>query len=207
MKATFISLRTFLRISLRYLLLLTPLATGCAPGPAATDLAPKVNPGRGAAMVVTANPLATRVGEQILRAGGSAVDAAVAIESVLSLVEPQSSGLGGGGFMVYYHAANQSIEVYDGRETAPLGADSDMFLQDDGTVYGYLEAKNSGLSIGVPGMVSLLAMAHGDRGQLPWGKLLEPAKALAIDGFIPSPRLQSFFEKYGMRLIPTTVEE
>jgi gamma-glutamyltranspeptidase/glutathione hydrolase len=158
-------------------------------------------------MVVTANPIATQAGEDVLRAGGTAVDAAVAIESVLSLVEPQSSGLGGGGFMTYYHAADQSLSIYDGRETAPAGADSDLFLQADGTPYGYLEAKNSGLSIGVPGMVSLLALAHSERGQLPWSSLFDTAKTLSRDGFTPSPRLQSFFEKYGTRLIPATAEE
>ncbi|WP_439106254.1 gamma-glutamyltransferase [Congregibacter sp.] len=161
----------------------------------------------GDAMVVTANPVATSAGEEILRAGGNAVDAAIAIESVLSLVEPQSSGLGGGGFMVYYHAADQSVEVYDGREKAPAGAHSDMFLQADGTRYGYIEAKNSGLSIGVPGMVSLLDLAHQERGRLPWAELFEPAKKLALEGFTVSPRLRSFFEKYGMRLIPTTEEQ
>ncbi|EED32215.1 gamma-glutamyltransferase [gamma proteobacterium NOR5-3] len=158
-------------------------------------------------MVVTANPIATSVGEEILRAGGTAVDAAIAIEAALSLVEPQSSGLGGGGFMVYYHAADQSLDVYDGRETAPAGAHSDMFLNEDGEVYGYLEAKNSGLSIGVPGMVSMLSMAHADRGRLPWGDLLQPAKKLAIEGFTVSPRLRSYFEKYGKRLVPTSVEQ
>ncbi|WOJ97267.1 gamma-glutamyltransferase family protein [Congregibacter brevis] len=194
-------------------LLLSPILItlyGCTPGPKVDEVAntaEKTMVTFGDAMVVTANPIATSVGEEILRAGGSAVDAAVAIESILSLVEPQSSGLGGGGFMVYYHAADQSIEVYDGREKAPLGAHSDMFLQEDGTRYGYLEAKNSGLSIGVPGMVSMLDLAHSDRGRLPWGDLLEPAKRLATEGFIPSPRLRSFFEKYGMRLIPTTLEQ
>ncbi|MFT4874009.1 gamma-glutamyltransferase [Congregibacter sp.] len=158
-------------------------------------------------MVVTANPVATSVGEEILRAGGTAVDAAIAIEAALSLVEPQSSGLGGGGFMVYYHAADQSLEVYDGRETAPRGAHSDMFLQEDGSVYGYLEAKNSGLSIGVPGMVSMLSMAHADRGRLPWSELLQPAKKLAIEGFTVSQRLRSYFDKYGKRLVSTTLEQ
>jgi gamma-glutamyltranspeptidase/glutathione hydrolase len=112
------------------------------------------------AMVVTANPHATDAGEAILRAGGSAVDAAVAIESVLSLVEPQSSGLGGGGFMVYYHAADQSLSIYDGREVAPADAKEDMFLDQEGETLGYIEAKNSGLSIGVPGVVAMLALAH-----------------------------------------------
>ncbi|MFT4769088.1 MAG: gamma-glutamyltranspeptidase/glutathione hydrolase, partial [Glaciecola sp.] len=191
--------------SWRFLLLLTPLAAACAPGPNVEAPAPKAT--QGTAMVVTANPVATSVGEEILRAGGTAVDAAIAIEAALSLVEPQSSGLGGGGFMVYYHAADQSLEVYDGRETAPRGAHSDMFLQEDGSVYGYLEAKNSGLSIGVPGMVSMLSMAHADRGRLPWSELLQPAKKLAIEGFTVSQRLRSYFDKYGKRLVSTTLEQ
>lgn len=193
--------------SLRYLLLLTPLATACAPAPKAEAPSPAAAVTQNTAMVVTANPVATSVGEEILRAGGTAVDAAIAIEAALSLVEPQSSGLGGGGFMVYYHAADQSLEVYDGRETAPAGAHSDMFLQEDGTVYGYLQAKNSGLSIGVPGMVSMLSMAHADRGRLPWGDLLQPAKKLATEGFTVSPRLRSYFDKYGKRLVSTSVEQ
>lgn len=184
----------------------------CAPAPDSAPPAEAANPkatlgSRAPAMVVTANPIATSTGEEILRAGGTAVDAAIAIESILSLVEPQSSGLGGGGFMVYYHAEDQRVEVYDGRETAPAGAHSDMFLQEDGKRYGYLEAKNSGLSIGVPGMVSLMSLAHDARGKLPWGSLFEPARRLATEGFTPSARLRSFFEKYGMRLIPTTLEE
>jgi gamma-glutamyltranspeptidase/glutathione hydrolase len=159
------------------------------------------------AMVVTANPHATDAGEAILRAGGSAVDAAVAIESVLSLVEPQSSGLGGGGFMVYYHAADQSLSIYDGREVAPAGAKEDMFLDQEGETLGYIEAKNSGLSIGVPGVVAMLALAHSERGELPWSSLFDPAVRLATEGFTVSPRLRSFFETSRLRLIPTTAEQ
>lgn len=188
---------------------LSLVLNGCAPpAPPENDSAGEsAGKSTGAAMVVTANPVATRVGEEILRAGGNAVDAAIAIESVLSLVEPQSSGLGGGGFMVYYHAADKRVEVYDGREKAPAGAHSDMFLKEDGQRYGYLEAKNSGLSIGVPGMVSLLSLAHDERGQLPWEALFEPARKLAREGFTVSPRLASFFEKYGMRLIPSSEDQ
>ena len=161
----------------------------------------------GEAMVVTANPLATDAGAAVLSAGGSAVDAAVAIESVLSLVEPQSSGLGGGAFMTYFERATQTITIYDGRETAPAGAHSDMFLDADGEPYGYLEAKNSGLSIGVPGAVALLESAHKDHGKLPWAGLFDRAKSLATEGFDVSPRLRSFFTQYGTRLIPSTAEE
>ena len=162
---------------------------------------------RSEAMVVTANPHATRAGEAIIRAGGSAVDAAVAIEAMLSLVEPQSSGFGGGGFMTYYDGASRSISVYEGRETAPAGATPEMFLGPDGEVLGFLEAKNSGLSIGVPGVVAMLALAHDDHGVLPWADLFDDAIRLSSEGFDVSPRLRSFFEKYGTRLIPSTAEE
>lgn len=184
------------------------LVTGLTALPAAAKEAPGVaQTTRSPAMVVTANPHATEAGAAILRAGGSAVDAAVAIEATLSLVEPQSSGLGGGGFLVYYHAADKSIDVYDGREVAPAGAHEAMFLTDEGAPMGYIEAKNSGLSIGVPGAVSMLAMAQGERGKLPWGSLFGYARGLASDGFTPSPRLRSVFEKYGTRLIPANIEE
>jgi len=156
-------------------------------------------------MVVTANPLATAAGEAILKRGGSAVDAAVAIESVLSLVEPQSSGLGGGGYMVHYDAATKKIVAYDGRETAPAGATPDMFLQ-DGKPLGYIDAKNSGLSVGVPGMVSMLALAHRDYGHLPWPSLFDESVKHAQNGFAISPRLHgmlSGFKKY----IPATLDQ
>jgi gamma-glutamyltranspeptidase/glutathione hydrolase len=159
------------------------------------------------AMVVTANPLATRAGENILRAGGSAVDAAVAIEAMLSLVEPQSSGFGGGGFMTYYDAASGQVSIYDGREVAPAGVTPELFLDENGEVYGYIEAKNSGKSIGVPGVTAMLSLAHGDHGALPWEALFDDAITLASEGFDASPRLKSFFEKYGTRLIPATEEE
>ena len=169
-----------------------------------TDAAPEDTQNRG--MVVTANPLATEVGVAILEAGGSAVDAAVAIESVLSLVEPQSSGLGGGGFMLHYHNETNRIDVYDGRETAPAGATADMFLNENGEAMRFLEAKNSGVSIGVPGMVSLLALAHKDHGTLPWPSLFEPAIELAEDGFTVSPRLSNFQERFKNN-IPDTLNE
>ncbi|MEM8492889.1 MAG: gamma-glutamyltransferase family protein [Pseudomonadota bacterium] len=158
-------------------------------------------------MVVTANPLATQAGADVLAAGGSAVDAAVAIESVLSLVEPQSSGLGGGAFMMHFDASEQSMVVYDGRETAPAGVTEKLFLNEKGETLGFLEAKNSGLSVGVPGAVSMLALAHSEHGVLDWASLFNRAIQLSEDGFEVSPRLKSFFEKYGLRLIPSTEEE
>jgi gamma-glutamyltranspeptidase/glutathione hydrolase len=157
-------------------------------------------------MVVTANPHATKAGLEVLRRGGSAVDAAVAIEAVLSLVEPQSSGLAGGGFMVHFDAQTKSMVVYDGRETAPLGASSEMFLDQDGKQMGFLEAKNSGLSTGAPGMLAMLALAHKEQGTLAWNTLFSRASVLAKGGFEISPRLYGMLERYG-KYIPKTEEE
>jgi gamma-glutamyltranspeptidase/glutathione hydrolase len=173
-----------------------PSGSASAPGPPLVE-----------GMVVTANPHATNTGEAILRAGGTAVDAAIAIEAMLSLVEPQSSGLGGGGFMMYYHAEDRELTVYEGRETAPAGAHSDMFLTPEGKTLGYLEGKNSGLSIGVPGMVAMLSMAHAEHGALPWGDLFGAATRLAIEGFDVSPRLRSFLLRYDGRMVPRTEDE
>lgn len=176
-------------------------ATGKTSGP---SLTPEIAKRTG--MVVTANPHASKVGAEILRAGGSAVDAAVAIEAVLSLVEPQSSGLGGGGFMVHFDNQSNTVTVYDGRETAPAQATAKMFLNEEGESIGFLNAKNSGLSTGVPGVVSMLALAHADHGKLQWGGLFERAQQLAVDGFPISPRLQNFIVRFG-KYIPDTPDE
>ncbi|WP_299080534.1 gamma-glutamyltransferase family protein [uncultured Paraglaciecola sp.] len=157
-------------------------------------------------MVVTANPLATEAGLEILRAGGSAVDAAVAIEAVLSLVEPQSSGLAGGGFMVHFDASENAISVFDGRETAPSAATKDMFLDANNQPMGFLNAKNSGLSTGVPGMVAMLSLAHQDQGLLQWPVLFDRATQLATDGFHISPRLHGMVQRFG-KYIPDTPEK
>lgn len=148
------------------------------------------------AMVVTANPLATEAGVDVLESGGSAADAAVAIAAVLSLVEPQSSGLGGGGFLVHYNARNGEVEVYDGRETAPRGATPEMFLDENGEPLSFVDAKNSGLSIGVPGMVSLLSLVQKDHGEKNWSELFDSASRLARDGFAVSPRLMNYLERF-----------
>jgi len=158
------------------------------------------------AMVVTANPHATQAGIDILKAGGSAVDAAIAIQAVLSLVEPQSSGLGGGGFMVYFDNKSKTLSTYDGREVAPSKANQDMFLDNDGERIAFLDAKHSGLSIGVPGVIAMFELAHQDHGQLPWGKHFEQAQILATNGFAISPRLHSLIERFG-KLLPTTNEQ
>ncbi|WP_086929418.1 gamma-glutamyltransferase family protein [Agarilytica rhodophyticola] len=157
-------------------------------------------------IVVTANPHATNAGKEIIEAGGSAVDAAIAIQSVLSLVEPQSSGLAGGAFMMHYDASEKNLTVYDGRERAPKSATKDMFLKDDGTPFSYLDAKNSGLSVGVPSAIAMLEMAHNDFGKHSWKSLFGYAKALATNGFSVSPRLHNILKRYG-RLIPSTPEE
>lgn len=141
------------------------------------------------AMVAAANPLATQVGVDVLKAGGSAIDAAVAIQAVLGLVEPQSSGLGGGAFMIYYDAGTHEVTAYDGREKAPMGAGSRLFLDKDGKPLPFFEAVLGGLSTGVPGAIAMLDMAHHDHGRLAWAGLFKPAQKLAEEGFIVSPRL------------------
>ena len=145
------------------------------------------------AMVVTANPLATDAGLAVLKRGGSAVDAAVAVQAVLGLVEPQSSGLGGGAFMVYYNAKTRQVSAYDGREIAPAGARPDLFLQTDATgkvqPMGFAQAVLSGRSTGVPGAVAMLALAQSQHGKLSWKDLFGDAQSLANNGFVVSPRL------------------
>ena len=140
-------------------------------------------------MVATANPLATEAGLKVLREGGSAIDAAIAVQAVLGLVEPQSSGLGGGSFMVYYDAKSRKVTAYDGRETAPAGATADMFLGEDGKPMSFVTALLSGRATGTPGVVAMLAMAHRDHGERAWSSLFGDAEQLATDGFIVSPRL------------------
>ena len=139
-------------------------------------------------MVSAANPYAAQAGREILRAGGSAIDAAIATQLVLNLVEPQSSGIGGGAFILYWDAAAKKLTAYDGRETAPASARPDRFLV-DGQPMPFGEAVRSGLSIGVPGLVRLMETVHRQHGKLPWAQLFEPAIRLAEQGFDVSPRL------------------
>ena len=143
------------------------------------------------AMVTAANPYAVNAGIEILKAGGSAVDAAIATHLVLGLVEPQSSGLGGGAFLLHFDHATRDMAFYDGRETAPAGAKIDMFMGEDG-VLGFFEAVQSGHAIGTPGAVRLYEMVHARHGRLPWAALFQPALALAREGFIVSPRLAGY---------------
>ncbi len=142
--------------------------------------------------VVAANPLAAEAGMNVLRRGGSAVDAAIAVEAMLSLVEPQSSGLGGGGFMTYYDSSTRRVSIYDGRETAPSGATPDMFLDDNGQALPFAQAVVSGRATGVPGVVRMLETAHREHGRLPWSGLFGDAERTAREGFIVSPRLGRF---------------
>lgn len=146
--------------------------------------------------VSSANPLATDAGAKILEQGGSAVDAAVAVQSVLGLVEPQSSGLGGGAFMIYYDAAEDKITAYDGREVAPASARPDMFLLEDGTPMPFYDAVMSGKSVGIPGAVALLEMTHEAHGKMPWATLFADAERLATDGFEISPRLHHMLARF-----------
>ena len=139
-------------------------------------------------MVSAANPLAVEAGTRVLQEGGSAVDAAIAVQLVLNLVEPQSSGIGGGAFLLHWNASAKELKTYDGREAAPAAARPDRFLR-DGRRIPFDEAVHSGLSIGVPGLVRLLEEVHRRHGRLPWARLFEPAIALAENGFPVSQRL------------------
>lgn len=139
--------------------------------------------------VAAANPLATDAGYQVLKAGGSAVDAAIAVQMVLTLVEPQSSGIGGGAFLLHFDG--QTVSAFDGRETAPAAADERLLLGKDGKPLAFYDAVVGGRTVGAPGTVAMLEMAHKKHGKLPWASLFEPAIALASQGFTVSPRLHA----------------
>jgi gamma-glutamyltranspeptidase/glutathione hydrolase len=137
--------------------------------------------------VAAANPLATEAGLQILRAGGSALDAAIAIQMVLTLVEPQSSGIGGGAFLLHFDG--RRTQAFDGRETAPAAATPTLLLGADGKPLPFKAAVVGGRSVGAPGTVAMLALAHREHGRLPWKRLFEPAILLAMRGFPVSVRM------------------
>ena len=161
--------------------------TSCMAAPAAqpvATVAPADSP-----FVIAANPLAAQAGLNVLKRGGSAVDAAVAVQAMLSLVEPQSSGVGGGAFMTYYDGASGKITVYDGREVAPAQATPGLFLDSNGQPLPFTTAVISGRATGVPGAVKMLGLAHDEHGKLPWSSLLGDAEHAADEGFIVSPRL------------------
>ena len=184
-------------------LLLTSLLAGCSSAPISSKPVPIEPEGSSGYteksgwiahrfMVAAANPLAVDAGYQMLKAGGSALDAAIATQMVLGLVEPQSSGIGGGAFMLYFDGAK--IDAFDGRETAPASADEKLFLKSDGKAMPFHEAVVGGRSVGVPGVLRMLELAHKQYGKLPWQVLFEPAIRLARDGFSVSPRLAILLE-------------
>ncbi len=173
-------------------------AAGLAGSPACAQTPPPVSePSVKAAfaphaMVAAANPLAVAAGVKVLKAGGTAIDAAVAVQAVLGLVEPQSSGVGGGAYMVYYDARTHRTTAYDGREIAPAGAAADLFLGANGKPLGFFNAVLSGRSTGVPGAIAMLSVAQRDHGAKPWRSLFAEGERLATDGFVVSPRLAMF---------------
>ncbi len=156
---------------------------------AAQELATAVTTER--EMIVTANPLATAAGAKVLQNGGTAADAMVAAQAVLGLVEPQSSGLGGGAFVVYYDAAIGEITTFDAREKAPAAATEDRFLDDTGDSIGFINAWQSGLSVGVPGTPRVMEVVHALYGKRPWARVLQPAMSLALGGFELTERTSS----------------
>ena len=165
-------------------------ADAVAPEAATPQAAPAAAPVEAAEwMVAAANPLAVEAGAEVLRAGGTAADAMVAVQAVLGLVEPQSSGLGGGAFLVWYDAATGALTTLDARETAPMDVTPKLFLTEDGTTMDFMDAVVGGLSVGTPGTPALLEEAHRRWGRANWGSLFEAAIGHAEDGFAVSPRL------------------
>lgn len=146
-------------------------------------------------MVAAANPYATEAGLRILEKGGSAIDAAIAVQMVLNLVEPESSGIGGGGFALYWDNAGKKLSTYDGREKAPMAADASLFQLADGSKMNWWEALAGGRAVGVPGVVAMMEKMHEKHGKLPWAELFEDAINLAERGFEVSPKLAASIAK------------
>lgn len=200
----------------RWALLVAVAAFAITPDAAtagAEDVAPEPATGRstlkaGSAaryMVVAANPHAVAAGTEMIEAGGSAVDALIATQMVLNLVEPQSSGIGGGAFLLHFEAATGEVTAYDGRETAPAQATPDLFLKPDGTPESFREMIVGGRPVGTPGVLRMLEQAHKAHGRLPWARLFEPAIALAENGFEVSPRLHELIAAVpALKLSPVT---
>ncbi len=164
-------------------------------GPPAVRAAPKAARAK-RFMVSAANPLAARAALAVLKEGGSAVDAAITAQLVLNLVEPQSSGIGGGAFMLYLNAGARELTTYGGRETAPKGISPDVFEALAGSRKGFFAAVGSGASVGVPGLLRLLERAYKKHGKLPWKRLFAPAIALSENGFKMSPRLNGLLARF-----------
>ena len=198
------ALRLFLSASLGLLLALVATATDFAGRAHALEqpegtsgFLPKPLAKAKTHMVIAANPLAAEAGLAILRKGGSAIDAGIATQMVLNLVEPQSSGIGGGAFILYWDAATKTLASFDGRETAPASATPELFLDAEGTPLPRDAAMASGLSVGAPGVLAALKLAHDKYGKLPWAELFQPAIALAREGFPISPRLAKLLADTG----------
>ena len=188
-------LASFLSSGLVAFLLVGPAAAQQPSQPeAATGIAGKQLAHARRQMVAAANPLAAEAGRRILRAGGTAVDAAIATQMVLNLVEPQSSGIGGGAFIVIWNNGRKALSTIDARETAPAAATPDRFIGADGKPLRFHDAAVGGRSVGAPGVLRGLELAHKAHGQLPWAKLFEPAIELAESGFPISPRLNGLLK-------------
>src|SRR5215213_10708066 len=154
--------------------------SACATVPASQpQSSPPTAVAKSEAFVIAANPLAAQAGLEVLKRKGSAVDAAIAVQAMLSLVEPQSSGLGGGAFMNYFDARSGRLTIYDGREVAPDGATPGMFLDASGKPLPFDTAVVSGRATGVPGAVKMLGLAHDEHGKLPWNSLFGDAERAA----------------------------
>ena len=171
-----------------------PAAGGAGEG-AQAEAAAAPAPSEKRWFIAAANPYAAKAGADILKKGGSAVDAAIATQAVLGLVEPQSSGLGGGAFMIHYDPVAGTLETYNGRETAPASATPDRFLTADGAPMNFYDAVVGGLSVGVPGALRMLELAHQEHGKLAWADDFAAATALAEEGFKVSPRLNGLLER------------
>jgi gamma-glutamyltranspeptidase/glutathione hydrolase len=155
--------------------------------------------------IVASHKLATDAGLEMLRKGGSAVDAAIAAQLVMGLVQPQYSGIGGGAFLVHYQAKKKKVETYDGRETAPKSVTPNLFMGADGKPMGYVDAVVGGRSVGVPGLIAALALAHKEHGRLKWVTLFEPAITLAEQGFPVSAKLAGLIARdTALPMIPDT---
>jgi gamma-glutamyltranspeptidase/glutathione hydrolase len=146
-------------------------------------------------LVAAAHPLAAEAGAEVLGRGGSAVDAAIAVQAMLGLVEPESSGIGGGAFMLHWSAKDRKLRSYDGRETAPAAARPDRFLRSDGKPLAFLEAAVGGQSVGVPGVLRMLELAHQRHGRLAWGELFDAAIRVAEGGFSVTPKFAAALER------------
>ena len=145
-------------------------------------------------LVAAAHPLAVEAGYDVLKRGGSAVDAAVAVQMMLGLVEPESSGIGGGAFLLHWSEKDRRLRSYDGRDTAPATARPDRFLDARRQPLSFQDAVVGGRSVGVPGVLRLLELAHQRHGRLPWNELFDPAIKAASEGFPLSPKLHAALE-------------